>query len=190
MNEGEVHELLEEHDAIKHGHFKLSSGKHSDVFVQTALVLIHPGIAERFGHELGRRFAKSRPEIVLSPALAGLIIGHEVARQLNVPHIFCERVEGKMTLRRGFVLRPDQKVLIADNAITDGKSKFEVMDVVKEARAEVVGLGVIADRSNGVSFGVPFERLMHLATVEWEPDACPLCAEGKPIDAPGSRHLR
>ena len=190
MNAAEVRELLEEHHGILSGHFKLSSGKHSDVFVQTALVLCYPGIAERLGHELAHRFQKVHPTVVLSPAVAGLIIGHEVARHLGVPHIFCERVDGEMTLRRGFSLRTDDKVLIADNAITDGKSKFEVIDVVRDAGADVVGLGVIADRSEGVAFGVPYEHLVHIETVEWSQEDCPLCAQGKPFDAPGSRHLK
>jgi len=190
VNETEVHSLLEKHDAIQRGHFKLSSGRHSDVFVQTALALRHPGIAERFGHELGKRFASVGADMVLSPAVAGLIIGHEVARELHVPHIFCERVEGKMALRRSFELKPGDKVLIADNAITDGKSKFEVIELVTEADAEVVGLAVIADRSDGVSFGVPFERLVHLATTEWDQEDCPMCVDGEPLDVPGSRHLR
>src|SRR3954471_11758811 len=102
MNEGEVHDLLEEHGAIKKGHFRLSSGKHSDLFVQSAAILMWPGIAERLGHELGRRFASAKPNVVLGPAMGGVIIGHEIARQLGLPMIYAEREDGKMKLRRGF----------------------------------------------------------------------------------------
>ena len=190
MNETEVLEVLEEHDAVLKGHFKLSSGRHSDVFVQTALVLSHPGIAERLGHELGCRFADAGVTVVLSPAVAGIVIGHEVARYLNVPHVFCERVDGAMRIRRGFDITGEDKVLIVDNAMTDGGSKQEVIDLARSCGAEVVGVAIIADRSDGVSFGVPFESLARIATTEWDPDECPLCRDGSELEAPGSRHLR
>lgn len=189
MNETEVRDVLEEHGAIQKGHFKLSSGRHSDVFVQTALVLCYPGIAERLGHELGSRFADAGVNVVLSPAVAGLIIGHEVARYLNVRHIFCERVDGKMTLRRGFVLGSEDNVLIADNAMTDGASKQEVIDLAKDAGADIAGAAIVADRSDRVSLGVRLESLLQLETTEWDADDCPMCREGAPLDAPGSRHL-
>ncbi|HYZ91485.1 MAG TPA: orotate phosphoribosyltransferase [Actinomycetota bacterium] len=189
MNEAEVGELLEEHGALQRGHFKLSSGRHSDVFVQTALVLCYPGIAERLGHELGERFAGADVSVVLSPAVAGLVIGHEVARHLNVRHVFCERADGRMRLRRGFSIGGDENVLVVDNAMTDGASKQEVIDLVKEIGADVAGVAIIADRSKDVSFGVPLQSLVRIETTEWDAGDCPLCREGLPIDAPGSRHL-
>jgi orotate phosphoribosyltransferase len=189
VNEPELHELLVRHGAILHGHFKLSSGRHSDTFLQTALVTKYPHLAERLGHELGARFGDSGATVVLGPAMAGLIIGHEVARYLGVPMLFCERVDGALELRRGFELGPDDRVLIADNAVTDGLSKREVIDLVKAHGADVVGVGVIVSRSDKISLGVPFETLLTLPTVDWEPDACPLCAEGSAPTAPGSRHL-
>jgi orotate phosphoribosyltransferase len=189
MNEAEVLELLEEHGALQKGHFKLSSGRHSDVFVQTALVTCYPGIAERLGHELGCRFATSDVSVVLSPAVAGIVIGHEVARYLNVRHVFCERVDGQMRLRRGFSIGSHENVLIADNAMTDGASKQEVIDLVGEIGADVVGVAIIADRSKGVSLAAPLEALVHIQTTEWDAGECPLCSKGSPLDAPGSRHL-
>jgi orotate phosphoribosyltransferase len=189
VNETEVRDLLEEHGAIQRGHFKLSSGRHSDVFVQTALVLCYPGIAERLGHELGRRFEDAGVTVVLSPAVAGLIIGHEVARYLNVRHIVCERVDGSMTLRRGFFLGTDDNVLIVDNAMTDGASKQEVIDLARGSGADVVGVAIVADRSDGVSFGVRHESLLRLETTEWDTVDCPMCRQGASLDAPGSRHL-
>lgn len=190
MNAQEMHELLEEHGAIRSGHFLLSSGKHSDVFVQLALVLMHPGISERLGHELGARFAGARPSIVLGPAMGGVIIGHEIARYLNVPLIFSERQEGKMTLRRGFTLSGEQRVLIAENTVSTGGSQKEVIELARSHGAEVVGVAAVVDRSPGVSFGVPFEKLLKIDAQGWEPDACPLCADGSQPEAPGSRHLR
>lgn len=189
MNETEMHALLEECEALKHGHFKLSSGKHSNVFVQLALVLCHPGIAERLGHELGSRFASAQPTVVLGPALGGVIIGHEIARFLGVPMIFSERVDDKMTLRRGFTLGPDDRVLIAENTVSTGGSQKEVVELARSFGADVVGVAAVCDRSPGVSFGVAFESLIKLDAIAWEPSECPLCAEGKEIEAPGSRHL-
>jgi orotate phosphoribosyltransferase len=189
MNQTEVHALLEQHGAIQHGHFLLSGGLHSDTFVQTALVTQHPGITERLGHSLGERFEPSKPTIVLAPAVAGLIIGHEVARYLNVPMVFCERVDGAMTLRRGFEISSDDRVLIVDNAMTDGGSKREVVEMAKSLGAEVVGVAIIVDRSSDVSLGVPLESLIALDTQEWKPEDCPLCAEGSAPVSPGSRHL-
>jgi orotate phosphoribosyltransferase len=189
MNEGELHDLLERHGGILHGHFKLSSGRHSDVFLQTALVTTHPHIAERLGHELGSRFAEAGATVVLAPAMAGLIIGHEVARYLGVPMLFCERVGGSLELRRGFELSAQDRVLIIDNAVTDGLSKREVIELARKYGAEVVGIGVIVARSENISLGVPFQTLLTLPTTDWEPDACPLCAKGSRPEAPGSRHL-
>lgn len=190
MNAQEVHELLEEQDAIRTGHFLLSSGKHSDVFVQLALVLMHPGIAERLGHELGTRFAPSGANIVLGPAMGGLIIGHEIARYLKVPMIFSERDEGRMTLRRGFSLSSDDRVLIAENTVSTGGSQKEVIELARSRGADVVGVAAVVDRSPGVSFGVPFEALLRLGAEAWEPSECPLCKDGSSPEAPGSRHLR
>jgi orotate phosphoribosyltransferase len=189
VNTAELHDLLERHGGVLHGHFKLSSGRHSDTFLQTALVTKHPHIAERLGHELAQRFANSGATVVLAPAMAGLIIGHEVARSLNVPMLFCERVGGTLELRRGFELQPHDRVLIIDNAVTDGLSKREVIELARKSGAEVVGIGVIVSRSENISLGVPFETLLTLPTIDWEPEQCPLCAKGSPIQAPGSRHL-
>lgn len=190
MNEAEVHAVLEEYGAMQHGHFKLSSGRHSDVFVQTALVLCHPGIAERLGHELGRRFQDAGVTVVLSPAVAGIVIGHEVARYLNVPHVFCERVEGAVQLRRGFAIDRTDRVLVADNAMTDGGSKKEVIDLARSLGADVVGVAIIADRSDGASLGTRLESLVRIETTEWDAEDCPLCARGLALNTPGSRHLR
>lgn len=190
MNAQEVRELLVEHDAIRSGHFLLSSGKHSDVFVQLAAVLMWPGVAERLGHELGVRFAEAGATAVLGPAMGGVIIGHEVARYLGVPMIFSEREDGAMTLRRGFTLSARDRVLIAENTVTTGGSQKEVVELARSQGAEVVGVGAIVDRSPGVDFGVRFESLLRLDVVAWEAADCPLCREGSQPQAPGSRHLR
>lgn len=189
MNEAEVHALLEEHGALQTGHFKLSSGRHSDVFVQTALVLQHPGIAERFGHSLGERFVSAAPTLVLGPAMGGVIIGHEIARYLGVPMVYSERVDGAMTLRRGFRISSDDRVLIAENTVTTGGSQREAIELARTHGGDVLGVAAICDRSGGVTFGVAFEALLHIDASSWEPDACPLCRDGSVPEAPGSRHL-
>jgi orotate phosphoribosyltransferase len=189
VNETEVHALLEEYGAIRSGHFKLSSGKHSDVFVQSALVLCFPGIAERLGHELGSRFAQMKPTVVLGPALGGVIIGHEIARYIGVPMLYAERAEGRMTLRRGFTLGPDDRVLVAENTVTTGGSQTEVLELARSFGADVIGVAAVVDRSGGVAFGVPFEALLRIDASAWEPSDCPLCAQGSVAEAPGSRHL-
>ena len=189
MNETEIHDLFEEHGALQHGHFKLSSGRHSDVFVQTALVLCQTGIAERLGHELASRFANAGANIVLGPAMGGVIIGHEMARHLGVPMFYAERVEGKLALRRGFRISSEDRVLVAENTVTTGGSQKEAIELARAHGAEVVGVGAICDRSPGVSFGVPFEVLLHVRADSWEADDCPLCKDGSVPEAPGSRHL-
>ncbi len=189
MNQAEVHALFEDHGALQRGHFKLSSGRHSDVFVQTALVLCHPGIAERLGHELGARFASAGANIVLGPAMGGVLIGHEIARYLGLPMIYAERVRDAMALRRGFRLGSDDRVLIAENTVTTGGSQREVIELARGNGADVGGVAAICDRSGGVSFGVAFESLLRIEASSWDAADCPLCREGSVPDAPGSRHL-
>ena len=189
MNSSEIHDLFEHHGALRTGHFNLSSGLHSDTYAQCALILQWPGIAERLGHELGSRFAGESPSVVLGPAMGGLIIGHEVARYLGVRSVFAERVDGAMTLRRGFTIEPSDRVLICEDVVTTGRSPREAFDVVAQTGADIVGLGSVIDRSSGVSFGVRFESLLKLDVAVWEPQDCPLCARGEELTSPGSRRL-
>lgn len=189
MNATEALALLEKQDAVRRGHFRLSSGLHSDTYVQCALVCAHPGIAERLGHELGTRFADERPTLVLGPAMGGVILGHEVARQLGVPMVFSERVEGQMTLRRGFRIQEHDRVLVVEDVVTTGRSQREVMQIIADADAQTVGVGALVDRSEDVSFGVPFRSLVRMEAARWSPDECPRCRAGEALDEPGSRRL-
>ncbi len=190
MNAAEVLEALEDHEAIRHGHFHLSSGLHSDLYVQCALVLQWPGIAERLGHELGTRFEDQAPTVVLGPAMGGIVIGHEVARYLGVRMVFPERVEDSMTLRRGFSLEPHDRVLVIEDVITTGRSPREAVGLVQEAGAEVVGVGALVDRSDGGGFGARFSALLSVQAERWPPEECPLCRDGVELQTPGSRLLR
>jgi orotate phosphoribosyltransferase len=184
----DVLSLFRECGALLEGHFRLSSGLHSAGYLQCALVLQHPGHAEALGRALADALRPSGPTVVLSPALGGLIIGHEVGRALGVRAIFAERQDGALTLRRGFSLSPDDRVVVIEDVVTTGGSTKETMAVAAAAGATVVGAGAVIDRSGGASaLGVPFRALATLSLPTYAPEACPLCAEGIAVTKPGSR---
>jgi orotate phosphoribosyltransferase len=170
------------------GHFRLTSGLHSPGYLQCALVLQHPAEAEACGVAIADRVRSLGADVVLSPALGGIVIGQEVGRALGVRAIFAERQDGRLTLRRGFSLEPGQKVLVVEDVVTTGGSTQETIDVARAAGATVVGAAAIIDRSGGKQqIDVPFHALATMALPTYEADACPLCAEGKPVVKPGSR---
>jgi len=178
--------------ALLEGHFRLSSGLHSPNYLQCALVLQHPAEAEALGRTLAEalvaRLGGVKPTAVLSPALGGLIIGHEVARALGVRAIFAERAEGVLTLRRGFDLGPADRVVVIEDVLTTGGSTRETMEVAKERGADVVAAGAVINRSGSASpVDVPFAALASLTPPTYKPDACPLCEQGMPVTKPGSR---
>ncbi len=170
------------------GHFRLTSGLHSAEYLQCALVLQHPEHAEACGRALAAKLGV-KPDVVVSPAMGGLIIGHEVARAYGVRHIFTERdAERKMTLRRGFTVARGEKAVVIEDVITTGISSREVVELLQAAGVEVVGAGSLIDRSGGkADLGVPRVALATLEVVAYPPDACPLCAAGEPVVKPGSR---
>ncbi len=188
-----VIDLFVETGAYLKGHFRLTSGLHSSEYLQCALVLQHPRHAEALGRALAEgvaRLAGGRPiETVVSPAMGGLIIGHEVARALGARHIFTERdADRKMVLRRGFALRAGESAVVIEDVVTTGGSSLEVVEVLKAAGAEVLAAGSIIDRSGGrADLGLPRVALATLNVVVWEPAQCPLCAQGLPVVKPGSR---
>lgn len=169
------------------GHFRLTSGLHSGEYLQSALVLQHPSIAEEFGRELA---AKLQPvDIVASPAIGGLIIGHEVARALGARFIFAERdAAGKMAFRRGFSVRPGETAIAVEDVVTTGGSVAEVIDLLRAAGARVVAAAAIIDRSGGrADVGVPRVELARLDVVSYQENDCPFCKQGMAIEKPGSR---
>ena len=175
-------------DALLEGHFRLTSGLHSPGYLQCALVLQHPAEAEAFGAAIADRVRSLSPDVVLSPALGGIVIGQEVARALRVRAIFAERQDGRLTLRRGFSLEPGEKVLVVEDVVTTGGSTQETIDVARAASATVVGAAAIIDRSSGKQrIDVPFHALATISLPTYEAESCPLCAEGKPVIKPGSR---
>lgn len=174
--------------ALLEGHFRLTSGLHSPGYLQCALVLQHPGEAEACGASIAAEVKDLEPQVVLSPALGGIVIGQEVARALGVRAIFAERQDGKLMLRRGFSLAPGERVLVVEDVVTTGGSTRETIDVARAAGAVVVGAAAIVDRSGGVrDLHVPFRALAEVSLPTYQPDNCPLCAAGQPVVKPGSR---
>jgi len=189
MNQDEILAIFIETGALLEGHFKLTSGKHSAQYMQCAQVLQHPRKAALLGQELAEKFAGIEIETAIGPAMGGIIVAHEVGRALGVRAIFTERQNGEMALRRGFQLKPGEKVLVVEDVITTGGSVREVIEIVKEAGAVPVGVGVLVDRSGGkASFdGLLLNSLLRMDITAYEPDECPLCSRGIPWEKPGSR---
>ncbi len=182
-------EDFEETGALLTGHFRLSSGLHSDRYLQCARLLTFPDRAEAAGRALADELREFGPRVIVSPALGGIIIGHETARALGVPFLFAERQDGAFALRRGFRLEPGDRVAVVEDVFTTGKSTREVISKVAACGASVVAAGAIVDR--GLPPGalpVPGRSLLTLSVPSWPESECPLCRKGVPFESPGSRH--
>ena len=183
-------EVFRQTGAYLRGHFQLTSGLHSNEYLQCARVLQHPRIAERLGGELAKKLSglAAEVDVVASPAIGGLIIGHEVARALGARFVFTERANGQMTLRRGFSIDQGERAVVVEDVVTTGGSTREVLDILRARGANLAGAGSIIDRSGGrADLGVPRVALATLEVVSWTPEGCPLCAAGEPVVKPGSR---
>jgi orotate phosphoribosyltransferase len=180
--------LFRQSGALLEGHFRLSSGLHSSGYLQCALVLQDPRTAATLAEALVATAGAWSPQVVLSPAMGGVIIGHEVGRAAGVRAIFAERQDGRLTLRRGFALTAGERVLVVEDVVTTGLSTRETIEVAEAAGAHVVGAAALVDRSGGAAaLGVPFASLLSIDLPTWEERACPLCAAGVPVTKPGSR---
>lgn len=189
MKEKEILEIFAKTGGILNGHFKLTSGRHSDTYMQCAKLFTSAKEAEKLCKELASKI-KEKVDIVVSPAVGGILMGYEISRHLNVDNIFTEREEGKMILRRGFSVQKGMKAIIVEDVVTTGGSVFEVKKYLEEQGVEVVAVASIVDRSNGeVDFGVNFYTLLSIEVVSYEEINCPLCKEGKPIIKLGSRDI-
>jgi orotate phosphoribosyltransferase len=184
---GETEERLKRVGALLEGHFQLTSGLHSNRYVQCARLLSLPQEAEAVSRALADRFSDVNVDIVLGPALGGVIVAHEVARALGTPCLFTERKEGEMQLRRGFEIPKGSQVLIVEDVVTTGGSAKEVLQLVRDAGGEIVGVGSIVQRAASSPFDVRYEALLALQVTAWDPSECPLCAEGTAPVKPGSR---
>lgn len=188
MNAEQVIDQFRATGALLEGHFQLSSGLHSTVYLQCALVLQFPERAEAFGRAIADVFQGQGIQLVASPAIGGIVIGHEVARALGARFVWTERDAGQMTLRRGFTIAPGEKTLIVEDVITTGGSTRETIDAVRKAGANVVGAASIIDRSGGVAdVGVPLSSLASLRVLSVESSVCDACKLGEPVVKPGSR---
>lgn len=179
--------LLKECGAFLTGHFVLSSGLHSPAYVQCAQLFQHPGRAGIACAALADQWREEAPDVVVGPALGGILVAYETARALGARALFMERKDGVMRLRRGFSVGPQDRILVAEDIVTSGKSVQETLAALESLGGEIVGVAAIGNRSGGNPFDLPFRYLLDLDFPVYEPEACPLCKEGKPIEKPGSR---
>jgi len=191
MTEKDVLAIFLKTDALLEGHFLLTSGRHSNQYFQCAKILQYPEYTSVVCSILSDHYKSFEIDTVIAPAMGGIIVGYEVARQLSKKSIFTERENNIMTLRRGFSLSENEKVLVCEDVVTTGGSVFEVIEIVKNSGAEVIGVASIVDRSNGkVDFGYPFKSSLKLEVVSYTEIECPLCKENKlPLVKPGSRKV-
>jgi len=188
MTENEILDIFRKYSALLEGHFTLSSGLHSNRYVQCALVLQHPRVAEQLCSELAAKLRHLGAAVVAAPALGGVLVAHEVARALGTRALFTERQEGAMTLRRGFSLTPGEPTLVVEDVMTTGLSTRETIQCIEEAGGKVVGAGALIDRSGGkADLGLPQAALVTLQIQNYNPADCPLCQAGTPAVKPGSR---
>ena len=190
MNPSEIISVLEERGAVLRGHFRLSSGRHSDVFVQKFRIFEHPKLTQRFGESIADMFAGSF-DTVASPAVGAIVLGFATALAADCRSVFAERVDDGLEFRRGFTLRPHEKVLVVEDVVTTGGSA-RGRPLVKQTGATIVGVGVLLDRSDpdvNVDLGAPMKALTRLEASSWEETECPLCKKNVAITDPGSRRL-
>ncbi|MHC5212626.1 MAG: orotate phosphoribosyltransferase [Planctomycetota bacterium] len=185
--DGDVEARLVRAGALLTGHFQLTSGRHSDRYVQCALLLSRPKDAEAVCTALAERLRALEPDLVVGPALGGVIVAHEVARRLGTPCFFTERKDGEMVLRRGFSIPKGARVVVVEDVVTTGGSVKEVLDLVRAAGAEVLAVGSLVCRAKESPFDVRYESLLQIVVESWEPSDCPLCKQGTPAIKPGSR---
>lgn len=195
MNQDEILKLFKENEALLEGHFILSSGLHSNRYLQSALLLQHPEVAEKCAQAIAEHF-KEKVDVVVSPAIGGLVIGQEVGRAKKCRAIFSEKnEEGKPVLRRGFKINPGEKVLVVEDVITTGLSTGEVLSLVEKEKGSIVGVGSLVNRSGSkgneklLRFQVPVFSLLVLDVQSWDKSECPLCKQGTPAIKPGSRKI-
>ncbi len=184
----DILQIFKDTEALMKGHFKLTSGLHSDTYFQCAKVLQYPWQAEKICSLIAEHYKNSNIEVVASPAIGGIVVGYEVARLMQVRSIFAERKNGNMTLRRGFQIKKGEKTLIVEDVTTTGGSVKEVVEAIKDQQADIVGVATMVDRSGGkAEFNVPFYSTFQMEVTNYSPDDCPLCKKGIPITKPGSR---
>lgn len=190
LNEEQITEIFTKTKVLLEGHFRLTSGLHAAKYMQCAQLLQYPEYTEVLLEQLAGYFAEQKITAVVGPATGAIILAYEAARHLKARSLFTEREEGKMVYRRGFTLTPEDRVLVVEDVVTTGGSVKEVIAATREKGAEVVGVGVLVDRSGGrVDFGVPLKALLTVDIQTYQPEECPLCAAGSVAIKPGSRQI-
>ena len=190
LTKDDILKIFKDTEALLEGHFILTSGLHSAAYFQCAKVFQYPWHAETLCQETAEHFRMAKIDVVVSPAVGGIVFGQEVARLLGVRAIFAERVEGRMTLRRGFEIKTGERILLAEDVTTTGGSVKEVLKAAEAAGGEVVAVTAVVDRSAGkAQFGVPYFSLFQMEVTNFEPDTCPMCQAGSQAVKPGSRSL-
>ena len=188
LTQDEVKQILIQTQAIRSGHFKLTSGRHSDTYIQCARILEHPSTTMQLARAAAAKLpAGLKVDLVASPAIGGILFGFAVAAALDLDFIFSEREQGTMVFRRSFEIPPGAKVLVVEDVVTTGGSVKEVCDLVMASKAEVVGVVSLIDRGGVPVFDAPYHPLLRLETPSWDPQDCQLCQTGTPLYAPGSR---
>lgn len=191
MTDQEILEIFKSTNALLEGHFLLTSGRHSNKYFQCAQILQYTKQTSLICKIIADEFHEKNIDTVVAPAIGGIVVGQEVARQLGARFIWAEREDNQMKLRRGFEIKPGENVLVCEDVITTGGSVQEVITIAKNAGANVVGVGVIVDRSNGkVNFGVPIKSTLQLEVVSYAAEECPLCKQGLELVKPGSRKIK
>jgi orotate phosphoribosyltransferase len=186
----EIKEILEKTGALLTGHFLLSSGNHSEKYVQCARLFEFPAYGDMVAKMLAEKIEKYKPDLIIGPAMGGIHLAYSVSKYLNIRNIFAERENGLMTLRRGFKINKGERVAIVEDVITTGKSVKEVIDIVNENGGDICCIGSIINRSNSNPFDVPYEYLIKLELPIYSPEDCPLCKKNIPLEKPGSRFIK
>ena len=190
MKADEMKALLEETGALLNGHFLLTSGRHSGSYVEKFRLLEIPWATEKVGRSLAEAFEDFDIQVVVGPMTGGILLAHETAKVLKTRSIFTERVNGKMEFRRGFEIKPNERVLIVEDIVTTGGSVWEVIEAVKEQGGEIVGVGLMVDRTGKADFEVPTKALLTMDIASYEADECPLCKAGEGFTERGSRNIK
>ncbi|MCH7618566.1 MAG: orotate phosphoribosyltransferase [Candidatus Marinimicrobia bacterium] len=187
LTEREIEDLFVESGALKEGHFKLTSGLHSSRYVDKFKILSKPRLASPLMTEMAERWKSNNIELVVGPAVGGIILSYEIARQLGCDGIFLERKNGKMALSRGFSIEKSQRILLVEDVVTTGGSVNEVCEVLKQLGGEIAGISLMVDRSGGkVDFGIKTDSLIQLGLELFEPESCPMCSDEIELETPGS----
>ncbi len=193
LTQEEALDIYKKRNAYMQGHFQLSSGLHSEFYLQSALVLQYPHDAWLLCSSIAEYFNDKQIDVVVAPAMGGILVSYDIAKALgnNIKSIFAERVNGKLTLRRGFSINSNDRVLIVEDVVTTGKSVNETLELVRSYSNKIVGIGALVDRGGTFDAkGLDYFPLIRLNIMNYEPEDCPLCKNGIPIEKPGSRFLK